>query len=153
MNFVVAGPPGSGKTTWVKQNAQRGDVIVDLDLLFVALSGRVLYDKPESLLPVVWAARDAVVDQLAAEGVAGDAYVITASPQRSKMQALCNRLRAELVLLNVDAETCKQRLRNDVRRDSETDWSGLVDAWWDEFQEEDHARRLRLLQLAEVENG
>lgn len=35
---VVMGPPRSGKTTWVREHAQRGDIVVDLDVLAAALT-------------------------------------------------------------------------------------------------------------------
>lgn len=136
MNFVIAGPPGSGKTTYVAEQAKRGDVIVDVDTLCSALSGRQLYDKPVAVLPAVLAARDAVVDWLA-DDQSVDGYVITASGKRSFHQALCERLDAELIVLDVAAEVCKERISDDVRRDSETDWNALVDQWWRDYNETD----------------
>lgn len=35
---VVIGPPRSGKSTWVRERAQRGDIVIDLDLLAGALT-------------------------------------------------------------------------------------------------------------------
>jgi hypothetical protein len=35
---VVMGPPRSGKSTWVREHAGRGDIVIDLDLLGAALT-------------------------------------------------------------------------------------------------------------------
>lgn len=145
MNYVIAGPPGSGKTTWAKQNARRGDAIVDVDALFAALSGRALYDKPENLLPLVLAVRDTAVAHLA-DGWSRDAYVITADGRRDVMQQLREQLGAELIVLEVDAVTCKQRLSDDPQRDSTTDWAALVDKWWRLYADDNRLRKLRILE-------
>ncbi|MCG5431226.1 ATP-binding protein [Mycobacterium sp. MYCO198283] len=36
---VVIGPPASGKTTWIHQHAQPGDLVIDFDAITRALSG------------------------------------------------------------------------------------------------------------------
>lgn len=38
--YVISGPPCSGKTTWALDKAGPGDVIIDLDRIAVALSGK-----------------------------------------------------------------------------------------------------------------
>ncbi|MGD6749160.1 AAA family ATPase [Streptomyces sp. BH105] len=37
--YVVTGPPASGKSTWVQERAKPGAIVVDYDLLAVALTG------------------------------------------------------------------------------------------------------------------
>ncbi len=41
--FLVGGPPGSGKSTFVKANAKAKDIIIDLDEIMAKLSGMSLY--------------------------------------------------------------------------------------------------------------
>lgn len=64
-----------------------------------------------------------------------DAYVITSSGKRNYLAELAERLQAELLVLDVDADTCKDRLAADDRRDAETDWSALVDQWWTDYSD------------------
>lgn len=146
MIYVIAGPPGAGKTTYVNEHMTRGDVVVDVDALFVAVSNRALYDKPLAVLTYVLAARDAVVDKLALLQPSGAAYVITSSGKRSYLADLAERLQAELLVLDVDADTCKERLAADDRRDAETDWSALVDEWWTDYSDGE-----RGVEMAELE--
>jgi len=60
---VICGPAGSGKSTHVREEAKPGDLIVDVDLIYAALSGLELFHKPPGLLPFFCAARDAIVNR------------------------------------------------------------------------------------------
>lgn len=132
MNYVIAGPPGSGKTTYALQNMKRGDAIIDVDYLFMALSGLSIYDKPRSLLSLVLDTRDAVLDIIQA-GIANDSYIITSTGKRTEIDAMCVRFAADPVVMAVPADECKERIANDKRRDANTDWPALVDKWWADY--------------------
>lgn len=133
MNYVIAGPPGSGKTTYAMQRMVQDDVLLDVDLLYVALSGRAMYDKPVSLLGLVLGVREFAVNWLAERGHYGDAYVITASGSRAEHERLRYLLDGELIVLEVNAAICKQRIANDPRRQGQDIWPALVDEWWSEY--------------------
>ena len=55
---IVWGPPMSGKSSYVKQRAWSGDMIIDMDSLYEAISGLPRYDKPNTLLTHVIAFRN-----------------------------------------------------------------------------------------------
>ena len=44
--FLVYGAPGAGKTTWVRENAERDDLILDIDRLWEAVCLSDRYHKP-----------------------------------------------------------------------------------------------------------
>lgn len=62
--IVVSGLPGSGKSFHVEQQMVEGDLVVDMDAIFAALSGLPFRQKPDHLLPYVAAARDAIYERL-----------------------------------------------------------------------------------------
>ncbi len=131
---LVAGPPGSGKTTYVRDRAEYGDVIIDVDALYVALSGQPRYKKPTALLPFVLEARDAVEERLLARSDARQAWIIKGAPKREQRDHYANR-GATVVVLAVPAEECLRRIADDPEREeSEESWSPLVHQWWDDYE-------------------
>ena len=70
---------GVGKTTWVRKHMHRGDLVMDMDYLFEALSFLPHKDKPDELLPFVCEARDAVIQRLLRPSNVGRAFLITTS--------------------------------------------------------------------------
>ena len=127
---VVYGPPGSGKTTWVKQNAKHGDLIVDFDALFVALSGRASHDKPSNLFPFVIAARLAVEAQLATYPTQR-AFVIY-SLLTNEVRKRYEDAGAEIRLVYADKETCARRCSDRA----ETIWRSVLDEWFNRHKED-----------------
>ncbi len=128
---VVAGPPGSGKTYYVNQHAQWGDLIVDVDALFTALSGLPWYEKPKVLLPFVLEARDAVITRLARESELRHAWVITSEADMGKLHNMVSQLGADLVVMDTDYTECVRRMYNDDRRkDKAQMWEELISAWF-----------------------
>lgn len=98
--FIVTGPPCAGKTTWVRENADPADVIVDMDALVAAMTTAddVSHTAPSSLIwRTAMAARDAavrkvldhqsreVVENMHGMMVELDAYVIHAVPNRNQV--------------------------------------------------------------------
>lgn len=62
--YYVWGAPCSGKSTFVKDNMQRGDLILDIDKLWSALSGQPEYIKPNEIKAVVFNARNAIFESI-----------------------------------------------------------------------------------------
>jgi predicted kinase len=128
---IVCGPPGAGKTTYVAEHARRGDLILDLDRIFEAISGLPLYDKPDALTPFVWQARDAIMDRLSRPSGVANAWVITGGALRNGRLALAARYRARIVMLDTPAEECKRRLSD---RPLTRPWVALIDQWWADYE-------------------
>lgn len=131
---ILAGPPGAGKTTYLQDVSRPGDVVVDVDALYVALTGLPIWDKPQSVLPFVLAARDAVIERLCRSSAARHAWIATTEgPDRiAQLQA---HLGAELVVLNVSAHVCIQRIQsNPARRVAGIQWEELVRRWHENWK-------------------
>lgn len=62
--YYVYGAPCSGKSTFVRNNMQAGDLVLDIDRLWSALSGQPEYIKPNALKPIVFNSRNAIIDSI-----------------------------------------------------------------------------------------
>ena len=134
MTTLIAGPPGSGKTTYVRSRAGVNDLVVDLDTLYAALSGHARYEKPDALLPFACEARDAVENRLLSVSDVDRAWIIKCAPKRADRDYYVRR-GAAMVVLDVPAEECLRRIASDPERLNEP-WELLIRQWWSEYEPE-----------------
>ena len=67
----------------INQVKLRGDIIVDMDLLYEAISGCKLYDKPDNIRQVVFRVRDTLLDAVRTRlGRWNNAYIIGGYPYK-----------------------------------------------------------------------
>lgn len=127
--YLVYGPPCSGKKTLVHQMAERGDIILDIDKLYEAISGMPLYDKPDNLRFNVFALRDKMIDMIKTRyGQWHDAFVIGGYPNKAERERLARELGAELIFCEVSRDECRLRA---IERGG--DWPKFVDKWFEEY--------------------
>jgi hypothetical protein len=136
--YIVYGPPLSGKKTYVKEHMVRGDLIVDMDLLFYALSLFELYDKPEVLKYNVFAVKNLLLDNIKTRyGKFRNAWIIGGYPNKHDRERMAKDLRAELIYIRASKEECLLNLAlcQDTRRHQKSKWEGFIDKWFEEYQE------------------
>lgn len=133
---LICGPPGAGKTSYVKERARHGDLILDLDRIFVALSGLPKYDKPTNLFHYAMTAYDSIVMALSRESESYQhSWVITSAARKKKRQQLQSLLNAKMVMLDVDPAECLRRISKDPNRSARLEfWKDIVKNWWDDYE-------------------
>lgn len=130
---IVFGPPCSGKTKYVIDNMTRGDIVVDMDRLYQAVTLLPLYDKPNNLKQNVTAVRNQIIDNVKTRyGRFNSAWIIGGYPDKYKREKLACDLGAELIFIQVDKEDCLYRLKytNDYRQYHYEEWKGYIDKWF-----------------------
>ena len=108
--YIVYGAPCSGKTTYVQQICDRGDLIVDINEINHAISGCSMYDNPERIKRQVYTIRDVLIEQIKMRtGNWQNAYVVGGYPRKLEREQLAEKLRAELIYCDVTKDEAKQR--------------------------------------------
>jgi hypothetical protein len=133
--YIVYGAPLSVKSSYVKQNMQRGDLVIDMDLIFKALSMQSVYDKPNNLLSNVFAVRNLLIDNIKTRyGKWFDCYIIGGYPIKFEREKLASELNAELIFCDATKEECISRLYNDSDRLLYREqWSSYINKWFEQY--------------------
>lgn len=110
--YLVIGPPASGKTTWVSQQAKQGDIVIDYDAIAAALTPGDGHDQPQHVKSVTKAARQAAIDTALRFATDTDVYVIHSMPSPSLLERY-RRHGAQVVTIDPGQDVvltrCKQQ--------------------------------------------
>lgn len=111
MIHVILGAPCSGKSTYVREHAQEGDVIVDYDAIARAL-GAGGHMPDGDIKQAAFKAREAAIGYCIESGC--ESWIIHTSPTETQREAYENA-GAEFIEMETDMETCLERAEQDGR--------------------------------------
>ncbi len=133
--FVVYGPPFAGKKTYVREHMHRGDMVVDMDRLYAAVSMLPCYDKPDNLFTNVIGLYNMLIDNIRTRfGKWNSAWVIAGLADKYKRERLADDLGAELVFCDVSMEECLRRLEMDEdRRFRKDEYKRYIERWFEQY--------------------
>lgn len=125
MLTVVTGPPCSGKTTYVRTNAQLGDIVIDFDNLAEAFGSPTRHGHSPAIQQVTIAARRAAIETAVRWHTKGAVVWIVdcnISPRRAQLYSDVN---AKIVTLGADRAELHRRAHAERPRR----WHKLIDEW------------------------
>lgn len=129
--YLVYGSPLSGKSTWVKDNMNYGDIVVDMDNIWQCISGQDKYVKPKRLTQNVFAIRDSLIDMIRVRrGNWLNAYIIGGYPLISERERLIKSLGAREVFIDTPKEKCIERLKENERPQ---EYEKFIEDWFEKF--------------------
>ena len=133
--YLVYGAPCSGKTTYVKENMQVGDLVIDLDSVWECISGQPRYVKPNELKSIVFDIRNKLLDSVKTrQGRWQCCYIIEGLPLVGERMRRIETLGAEPIYIQATREECLKRLReNPNGRGAE--YEDYINNWFDTYQE------------------
>lgn len=134
-NLIVTGAPGSGKTTWVQENMQPGEIVVDLDAIKCALLGNNdFHAQAEQIVPMLTVVRDAVYRGIAEKKNPGKCYIITTETDMPKLRQWQVYLNAALKVMDTPKDVCMQRVKDDPTRPDKQVFYDLIEHWFDSWK-------------------
>lgn len=130
MLYVVIGPPAAGKSTWCRQQARPGDVVIDFDRLALALNpdrDPDSHDHPNTIKAVTKAARQAAIDKALTLTHQCDVYLIHSTPS-AQLLARYKSAGAQIVTIDPGKEVVMARAK------AERPWwmHGAIKKWYDQ---------------------
>lgn len=130
--FLVYGSPCSGKSTFVYENANDDDLILDIDNIWDAISKGGRGKKNGRLKANVFDIRDCIIDQIKIrKGKWRNAYIVGGYPLRTDRDRLCELLNAEPIFIEATKDECLLR----ARAERPKEWIDFVENWFRDFTE------------------
>lgn len=133
--YIVYGPPAGGKTTFVKVNKQKGDLIVDLDYLSQAISFEDKLAFPDNLLYAVFALRECLYGLIENRRIdCKNIWIIAGLPRRADRIMLKNRLGAELIYVGAGLDECVRRAELDEERKDKRKSREIIRKYFEKYE-------------------
>ena len=128
--YIVYGAPCAGKTTWVAENADTNDIILDIDKLWGAIRSDKCEDneKPAALTTNVFALRDHLLDMIRVRrGRWQNAYIIGGYALERERDRVAAQVGADkLIFIDTPKDVCIQRAA-----EKNVKWIEYVQNWFD----------------------
>ena len=129
--FIVYGPPLSGKSSYVREIKNAGDLVLDMDSIWECISGCNRYYKPNALKDNAFAVRDCLLDCVRyRRGHWLNAYIIGGYPLVSERDRLTRDLGARLIFVDTPKAVCLERLAQDEVRGGIPEYAGYIEDWF-----------------------
>jgi len=121
---LVCGPPASGKSSYVRDNAEKGDLVWDLDEVVRTLThGLDTHEISVTTREVVRKVRATVIEEIAKasrnpKNEIERAWVIWSLPKMHVRRSMAGKLGAEVVVFECPAEQCVENAIKDERTEA-----------------------------------
>lgn len=130
--YIVYGAPCSGKTSWVAEVAEPGDIVLDIDKLWAAIRANKCsqYEKPAELKQNIFALRDSLIDMIRVRrGRWNNAYIIGGYPLQGERERLAEIVSADkIIFVDTPKDVCLLRAR-----EKSDEWPEFVENWFDRY--------------------
>lgn len=113
--WLVCGAPASGKTTYVMDHMDHGDLVIDFDLIGQALSLQGKDGVPVNLVETVASVRDHLYHMIVDGKIdARNIWIVATLPKDKERDLIAERLDAVIIAIDTDIESCITNIMNDA---------------------------------------
>jgi hypothetical protein len=131
--FLVYGPPLAGKSTYVRSVSSPGDLLVDIDSIWVAVSGQPIHTKPPKLNAVVFNMRDKLMEIVKYRvGKWDNCYIVGGFPLIAERERMCRELGAREIFIDTSKAECLARLESAGDRDKD-EYKKFIEDWFRKY--------------------
>ena len=135
--YLITGASCSGKTTFVRERIQEGDIVLDIDDIWQMVSGLNRYTKPNALKPIVFNLRSEIKDQIAkGVGTWRNAYIIESLPIATDRKREVERYKAhnvEVITMEATREECLNRLLANPQGRNIKDYTNYINNYYEDY--------------------
>lgn len=129
---IIYGPPASGKTTYVKNNMEIGDLVIDLDYIKQAISFTWKDAESDNLLDIAIKIRDCIYEAIEKGEVdCKRVWIIAGLPNKNERERLKERFNATLIPMLKARQECVNNAKRD-KRDMILQ-EVIIDKWFEEY--------------------
>lgn len=130
--YIVYGSPCSGKTSFVSEVAEHGDIVLDINKLWSAIRADKCNDneKPNELKQNVFALRDALIDMIKVRrGRWNNAYIVGGYPLQGERERLAEIVSADkLIFIDTPKDVCLLRAETQG-----SEMKNFVELWFERY--------------------
>lgn len=129
---IVFGCAGSGKSTWVRQQAKPDDVVLDLDQLIADIGGKPLYKGNKKDYALAVRKRNSMLIEMSKFNQSG--YLIVTGSTRAQRRWWVQKLKpCRVKIMYTSKDDCVERIMNDDRRTMSVKQNHIKSVWkWEE---------------------
>lgn len=132
--YLVYGSPLSGKSTFVKENMDEGDLVIDINNIWQCISNCDRYVKPNRLRSNVFQLRDTMLDMVRVRnGKWLNAWIVGGYPMKNERERLCKSLKAREIFIDTPKDECIKRLYENPNGRDIDEWVKYIEDWWQKF--------------------
>ena len=142
--FIVMGASCSGKSTYVRNNANDKDLVFDFDTKHQAISNNPSHIHIDNLKRYVFDVRDALYDRLKKDKTT-NAWIINSSPLKQVRKQLVEELDARIIYIQRSKEECLRV----AEQERPTEWKGYIENYFERFEGFDDDEEITIVTMEE----
>lgn len=129
--YLVYGSPLSGKSSWVRANATKDDLVLDIDYIRECITGGKLYERSNRVNENVFGIRNLLLEMIRYKrGKWINAYVIGTYPYVGERERVARELEAEVILIEATKSECLERLEVCSDGRDKQEWTKYINDWF-----------------------